>query len=231
MRLGRERFLKERQRLVEPPLLQVDLAELDLRAGVAGIDLQDPDESWRRFLDVVLRARGKPEHVMRLRRVRQPLRGVTRVGRRFRRAPGIQLGDRKIEPGESEIGMQLEGFTERLFRRLVVELFEARDAEIVRAVGALALRDRHGCSGSLIRSRQRPLQRQQTRTENEGHGVTHHLIRVVAVTPLPSTMVTMDRESAPPTFSVLPFGHTTSMPLTLARVPSPKVSGNSLCER
>ena len=138
VRLRRQRLLEQPQRLVVAALLQVDLAEMDLRPGVGRIELQHPRERGDRLVEAVLGLRRQAEHEVRggasgrrAAAARASTRGVGRVA-------AVEQRDRQIEPGEREIRRELQRLAERRRRAFVVELFQPRHAEVVGAPGRLA---------------------------------------------------------------------------------------------
>ena len=62
-----------------------------------------------------------------------------RLGRLAERVTAVEESDGEVQSRQIEGWMQLQCFAERSRRRLVVELLEQRDADVVRAVGALAI--------------------------------------------------------------------------------------------
>ena len=94
---------------------------------------------------------------MDLRSLGKPLgRGARFLERRVWLVP-VKEREREIQPADRQRRIDLQRFAERLCRPVVIELLEARDSKIVRAVGPFTLR-----SGRLDRRR-----RERSRREPE----------------------------------------------------------------
>ena len=98
--LGRHRGLEPGHRLVVLARLQVQLAEVDQRGDVGGIDRKDLLEGRLRLVDAVLPPRDQAEDVMGLRKVGPRLRGGPRFALGAREVGRVEERDREVGAGD-----------------------------------------------------------------------------------------------------------------------------------
>ena len=109
-----------------------------------------------------------------------------------------------------------------------IPVLQVGDPDVVRSVRAFDCPGRRWLSAGLKAGGYDGRELPQPKAQRDCCRVPHHfpLTGVRCDTPLPSTMNTWEPASAPCRRSVRPVGQTTSISLTLADFPSPKVSGN-----
>ena len=223
--------------------LELDLPQVDVRADIGGILLEDLLEPAARILRTVLRAGDQSEQVRRLQRPRQAL------GRHRGLAPGsfqilvVEQGQGEVEAGDRErvprrrlgraraADRRADGqrLAERRRGRRVVELLQARDAPVVGPVGRFA-------QGQRIRTvrgaTRRPGRRQHPRSappRDSRHRCSPPMASD-ATSPSPSRTVRRRFAGVRPRRSTCPLGQVTRTESTASARPRPKVSGSSLCE-
>ncbi len=227
VRLRGKRFLERHERFLELPLLQMDLPDMDAGARVRRIEFEHPAERGSGGFEIVFRTGNQPEHEVSVGRVGQQLRRLARLREGRRRLSCIELRNSQVQSCDGQSGSQAECLPEKAVRARVVELLQVGDPDVVRAVRTLPLR-----KGALLKPPcKRTLGTEQQHSQQHRGSRARHRRAPVRVIPFPSTMVIDEPGGAPGRRSVRPFGQTTSIPVTLAEVPRPNVSGNSLCER
>ena len=126
--------------------LEVELAEVDERTDVVGIERQHLPERRFRLVDTVLPPRDQAEDVVRRGQVRQGLRGGPRLALGARKVGHVEERDGEVGAGNGERRIDLQRFPEGLGRIRGPELLEQRHPPVVRAVGVFphAKRRRRG---------------------------------------------------------------------------------------
>ena len=140
--LGRHRGLEPGHRLVVLARLQVQLAEVDQRGDVGGIDRKDLLEGRLRLVDAVLPPRDQAEDVMGLRKVGPRLRGGPRFALGAREVGRVEERDREVGAGDRERGIHPQRLAKRLGRVRGPELLEQRHPPVVGAIRILAYPER-----------------------------------------------------------------------------------------
>jgi hypothetical protein len=129
------------------------LARVDEGAHVARVDLQDAAEGGERIFGAVLRAGDEAEDVLGLRGAGRERGGGLGLAPRLVRLGHVEEGDGEVDARESELRVEPERAAELLGPVRVAELFEQRDAEVVRAIRLLAC----ACLARPVRSARAPL--------------------------------------------------------------------------
>ena len=136
--LGLDGRPQQLDRLVETALLHEELSQVDRGADVGRIELTHVRERARRILRAVGGPRDQAEDVIGLRPIGQ--RGLRRFELLARRLglAAVEQRDAEIQPRERQRRIDLERTAEGGDGGGEVVLFEARDADVVGAVGVLA---------------------------------------------------------------------------------------------
>ena len=106
-------------------------------ACVTWVDLCDAREGGDRVAQAVLVAQHETQDVMRVRRIGKGVRRDARLCLRQVEPCRVEKGDRQVQPGHGERGIDRERLPEGLLRRVVVELLQLRHAEVVQPIRGL----------------------------------------------------------------------------------------------
>ena len=213
----------------------MNLTDVDLDAGVGGVQPLRAPKRFQRVRGAAARARQEPEDVVCLWSAWQGGADALELAARFVGLAGVEEGDSEIQLGDGQRVVLGERTPERRRGGVEVVLLEVGDADVVGPVGGFArgarVLGRVPHRRTACRRQQQRARRQHERSGN--HFTTWRASGSVAraVTPLPSSIVSDWFAGAPGNSSTRPFGHLTSILVTAATGPRPNVNGSSLCEQ